>query len=132
MIDVAIEPATGTVTLTRACSAFDCSRVRNTRSLVDQIKTALLRGLSRAGYQHASFDRENATRFNWNDARTLTFAELPPVQVHLIPRPDRPWGSLGDAGTVATAAALANAVLDATGKHSRYVPPDPDSVKAIM
>ncbi len=132
VIDVAIEPATGAVTLTRACSAFDCSRARNIKDLVDQIERALVRGLSRAGHQQASFDRENVTRFSWSSARTLTFAELLPVQMHLIPRPDRPWGSLGDAGTVATAAALANAVLDATGKQSGHVPLDPDSVKAII
>jgi len=132
VIDVAIEPAAGAVTLTRACGAFACSRVHNIKSLVDQIERALVRGLSRAGHPQAAFDRENVTRFNWNNARTLTFAELPLVQMHLIPRPDRPCGSLGDAGTVATAAALANAVLDATGEHSGHVPLDPDSVKAII
>jgi len=106
--------------------------LRNIKELVNQIERALVRGLSRAGHQQASLDRENVTRFNWNDARILTFAELPPVRMHLIPRPDRPWGSLGDAGTVATAAALANAVLDATGKHCGHAPLDPNSVKAII
>jgi len=41
-------------------------------------------------------------------------------------------GPLGDAGTVAAAAAAANTMLDATGKHSRQVVLNPDSFKAII
>jgi nicotinate dehydrogenase subunit B len=132
MIDVEIEPITGKVTLTRACIAFDCSWVRNVKDLADQVERALVRGFSRPPHQQAPLDRKNVTRLSWNDARMLTFAELPLVQLHLISRPDRPWGSLVGAGTVATAAALANAVLDASGKHSGQVVLDPDSVKAII
>jgi nicotinate dehydrogenase subunit B len=58
--------------------------------------------------------------------------ELPEVRTQLIPRPDEPWGSAGEAGTVATAAALANAVFDATGKHPRRLPLDPDYVRSII
>lgn len=78
------------------------------------------------------FDTKNETRLYWSDASVLALAELPLVQMHFVPRLDRPWSSLADAGTIATAVALANAVLDAVGEHSGNGMLDPDSVKAII
>jgi nicotinate dehydrogenase subunit B len=95
-------------------------------------ESALVRGLSGATRRQGWFDGRNVTRPYWNDARILTLAELPPVQMHLISRPDRPWGTLADRGTIATAVALANAVLDAAGEHCVHIVPNPDSVKAIL
>jgi len=91
-----------------------------------------LQGLSRALHERVKFDPKRVTSLDWNDYRILTFAELPEVKTQLITRPDEPWGSAGEAGTVATAAALANAVFDATGKHPRRLPLDPESVRAII
>jgi CO/xanthine dehydrogenase Mo-binding subunit len=64
--------------------------------------------------------------------RILRFNELPEVRTRLIARPDEPWGAAGEAGTVATAAALANAVFDATGRHPRRLPLDPEYVRQLI
>ena len=132
VVDVEIERCSGKVALTRACIAFDCGFVLNPDGLVNQVEGGLLQGLSRALHEQVKFDRKRVTSLDWNDYRILTFAELPEVKTQLIPRPDEPWGSAGEAGTVATAAALANAVFDATGKHPRRLPLDPAYVRTIM
>jgi nicotinate dehydrogenase subunit B len=132
VVDVEIERSSGKVALTRACIAFDCGFVLNPDGLVNQVEGGLLQGLSRALHEQVKFDRKRVTSLDWNDYRILTFAELPEVKTQLIPRPDEPWGSAGEAGTVATAAALANAVFDATGKHPRRLPLDPEYVRAIL
>jgi nicotinate dehydrogenase subunit B len=132
VVDVEIERSSGKVALTQACIAFDCGFVLNPDGLVNQVEGGLLQGLSRALHEQVKFDRKRVTSLDWNDYRILTFAELPEVKTQLIPRPDEPWGSAGEAGTVATAAALANAVFDATGRHPRRLPLDPESVKAIL
>jgi CO/xanthine dehydrogenase Mo-binding subunit len=132
VIDVEIDRASGKVALTQACIAFDCGLVLNPDGLINQVEGGLLQGLSRALHEEVKFDRKNVTSLNWKDYRILTFAELPEVKTQLIPRPDRPWGSAGEAGTVATAAALANAVFDAIGKHPRRLPLVPDRIKALI
>jgi len=132
VVDIEIERASGRVALTRACIAFDCGLVLNPDGLLNQIEGGLVQGLSRALHEQVRFDRKKVTSLNWDDYRILRFTELPQVQAQLIQRTDQPWGSAGEAGTVSTAAALANAVFDATGKHPRRLPLNPENVKAIL
>jgi nicotinate dehydrogenase subunit B len=88
--------------------------------------------LIRTLHEQVKFDRKKVTSLNWNDYRILTFSELPDVKTQLIPRQDMPWSSAGEAGTVASAAAVANAVFDAIGKRPRRLPLEPDYVRSIM
>ncbi len=132
VVDITVERSSGKVTLQQACIAFDCGLVLNPNGLLNQVEGGLLQGLSRALHEQVRFDRRKVTSLDWVDYRILTFAELPEVKTQLIPRPELPWSSAGEAGTVATAAALANAVFDAVGKHPRALPLAPDYVKSLM
>jgi nicotinate dehydrogenase subunit B len=132
VVDVEIERATGKIASTGACIAFDCGLVLNPDGLINQVEGGLVQGLSRALHERVRFDRKKVTSLDWNDYRILRFSELPEVKTQLIARSDQPWGSAGEAGTVTTAAALANAVFDATGRHPRRLPLDPDYVKSII
>ena len=132
VVDIEIERSSGKIALTRASIAFDCGFVLNPDGLVNQVEGGLLQGLSRALHEQVKFDRQRVTTRDWNDYPILTFAELPEVKTQLIARPDEPWGSAGEAGTVATAAALANAVFDATGKHPRRLPLNPEFVRTLL
>jgi hypothetical protein len=62
----------------------------------------------------------------------LTFPEVPAVEVALINRPDQPSHGAGEAASAPVAAALANAVFDATGVRLRSVPFTPARVKAAF
>ena len=50
----------------------------------------------------------------------------------LIDRPDQPLLGAGEAATAPVAAALANAIFDATGVRLRTVPFTPERVKAAL
>jgi nicotinate dehydrogenase subunit B len=132
VVDITIERSSGKIALEQACIAFDCGLVLNPDGLLNQVEGGLLQGLSRALHEQVRFDRRKVTSLDWVDYRILTFAELPEVKTQLIPRPELPWSSAGEAGTVATAAALANAVFDAVGKHPRRLPLAPDYVKSLI
>jgi len=132
VVDVTIERSSGKITLEQACIAFDCGLVLNPNGLLNQVEGGLLQGLSRALHEQVKFDRRKVTSLDWMDYPILTFAGLPEVKTQLIPRPELPWSSAGEAGTVATAAALANAVFDAIGKHPRRLPLVPDYVKSLI
>lgn len=62
----------------------------------------------------------------------LRFPEVPPVEVALIDRPDQPSHGAGEAACTPMAAALANAVFDATGVRLRRVPFTAAHVKAAL
>ena len=131
-VDVEVERKSGKVRVTRACIAFDCGFVVNPDGLLNQIEGGLLQGISRTLYEQVRFDRKKITSLNWIDYPILTFNELPEVRTQLVPRPDLPWSSAGEAGQVAIAPAVANAVFDATGKRPRRLPLTPDYISAIM
>jgi len=92
----------------------------------------LLQGLSRALHEEARFDSKKITGLDWNAYPILKFDEVPEVETRLISRPDLPWASAGEAGQVATAAALANALANATGAAPRRLPLTPDYVKSLL
>jgi CO/xanthine dehydrogenase Mo-binding subunit len=54
------------------------------------------------------------------------------VQVALINHPDQPHYGAGEAACAPVAAALANAVFDATGVRLRSIPFTPSRVKAAL
>ena len=54
------------------------------------------------------------------------------MEVILIDRPDQPLLGAGEAATAPVAAALANAVFDATGVRLRTVPLTAERVRAAM
>jgi nicotinate dehydrogenase subunit B len=57
---------------------------------------------------------------------------VPKIDVVLIERPGQPFLGTGEAPTGPTAAALANAVFDASGARLRRIPFTPDRVKAEL
>ncbi len=61
----------------------------------------------------------------------LTFSEAPPVAVQLIDRPGEPFLGAGEASQGPSAAALANAVFDATGLRARDLPLTAERLKAL-
>jgi CO/xanthine dehydrogenase Mo-binding subunit len=83
-------------------------------------------------HEEVRFDRKSITGLDWNTYPILTFREVPEVATRLISRPDLPWASAGEAGQVATAAALGNAVSNAVRGRVRRLPLKPDYVKSLM
>lgn len=132
VVDVTVERESGNVKLDRVFIAFDCGYVVNPDGLLNQVEGGLMQGLSRALHEEVRFDRKKITGLDWRAYPILTFSEVPEVETRLIPRPDQPWASAGEAGQVATAAALANAVSNATGGRVRRLPLRPDYVRSLM
>jgi CO/xanthine dehydrogenase Mo-binding subunit len=130
--DIELERATGNIRVTHAYMAIDCGYVLNPDGALNQVEGGLLQGLSRALHEELSFDRKIVTSESWADYPILRFTEVPEVKIKILHKPDLPWSSLGEAGTVTAAAAVANAVFDAIGKHPRRLPLRADHLRKIM
>jgi nicotinate dehydrogenase subunit B len=131
-MEVAVESASGRITVRRVVCAHDCGLVVNPNALRNQIEGGIVQTLSRALHEEVRFDESRVTSVDWGTYPILKFPEAPVVEVILVPRPEEPlWGG-GEASTVTVAAALGNAVFDATGVRLRRVPFTEARVKAAL
>ena len=58
---------------------------------------------------------------NFDTYRLLRLADVPAIEVYLLPQGGRP-GGVGEPGLPAVAPALANALFNATGRRIRRLP----------
>jgi len=131
-MQVEVDPATGRIGVRRVHCSHDCGLVVNPDSLKNQIEGCIVQTLSRALHEEVTFDRSRVTSVDWASYPILRFPEAPPIEVLLVDRPDQPLLGAGEAATAPVAAALANAVFDATGVRLRSVPFTAERVKAAL
>lgn len=131
-ITVAVNKATGKIVVRRVVCAHDCGLVVNPDGLRNQVEGNIMQTLSRTLHEEVTFDKSRVTSVNWARYPILTFPEAPAVQVALIDRPEEPAYGAGEAASAPVAAALANAIFDATGIRLRTVPFTAERVKAAF
>jgi CO/xanthine dehydrogenase Mo-binding subunit len=131
-MEIAVDPSSGHVTVRRVVCAHDCGLVVNPDALRSQIEGAIVQTLSRTLHEEVQFDRSRVTSVDWASYPILTLPETPSIEVILISRPEQPLWGAGEAAAVPVAAALGNAVFDATGVRLRRVPFTATRVKARL
>ena len=131
-ITVAVHKPTGKIAVRRIVCAHDCGLVVNPDGLRNQVEGNIVQTLSRTLHEEVTFDQSRVTSVNWASYPILTFPEAPAVQVALIDRPEQPSYGAGEASSAPVAAAVANAIFDATGIRMRTVPFTAERVKAAF
>ncbi len=131
--EVEVERATGQWRATRFVVAHDCGLVINPLSLERVIESNLLMSLSRTRHEEVRFDAERVHSVDWLSYPILDMTEVPDrIDVVLVGnQPGRSYGA-GEPSTRPVAAALANALFDATGRRLRRVPFTPERVLAAL
>jgi len=126
-----VDRATGAIRVRRVACAHDCGLIINPEALRQQIEGCILQTLSRALHEEVAFDRSRVTSVDWKSYPILTFPEVPEIAIELVDRPSEPPLGAGEAATTTVAAALANAVYDASGVRLRTVPFTRERVKGV-
>jgi CO/xanthine dehydrogenase Mo-binding subunit len=99
----------------------------------NQIEGGALHGLSRALGEEVTWDDRRITSIDWRTYRTLPVGfPVPTIDAVLINRTDVPATGAGETAITVVAAAIGNAVFDATGARLRQVPFTSDRVKAAL
>jgi nicotinate dehydrogenase subunit B len=120
-MEVEVDKA-GKIKVKRIVCAHDCGLIVNPDGLRNQVEGNILHTLSRSLHEEVIFDADHITSVNWASYPILRFPEVPAVEITLLDHPDQPaWGA-GEAACAPVAAALANAVFDATGVRLRNAP----------
>jgi nicotinate dehydrogenase subunit B len=131
--EVDIDRPTGKIWARKFTVAHDCGQIINPDGLVKCIEGNIVQGVSRALWEEVQFDNKSVTSTDWMSYPILDITETPErIDVVLINRPEMEPTGAGEPSIRPVAAAIANAIFDATGVRIRRVPFSPDRVKAAL
>lgn len=133
VVRVTIDRASGKVRVPYVAVAHDCGLIVNPDGVKNQIEGNVVQAISRALLEEVQFDFAGVTSLDWAGYPILRFSDVPAeIAMTLINRPDKIMVGAGEGATSPVAAAIANAIFDATGKRLRTVPFNPGRVKAAL
>jgi CO/xanthine dehydrogenase Mo-binding subunit len=132
-MEVEVEHETGAVAVRRANAAVDAGEAVNPDGLRNQIEGGIVQSLSWTGIEAVVIDEAGRASFDWSAYPIARFGDIPAaVTVRVIDRPGEPFLGAGEAAQGPAAAALANAIADATGARMRDLPITGDRLKARL
>lgn len=126
--EVAVNAVTGEPRVRRMLGSFDCGRIINPKTAASQFRGGMIMGLGLALTEETQFDERNGRIMNASLAEyhVPVHLDIPPIDVMWtdIPDPHTPMGArgVGEIGITGTAAAISNAVYNATGRRVRDLP----------
>ena len=131
--EVEVDQATGRIGVTRLFIANDCGPISKSDGLRNQLEGGALQGMSRALNEEVTWDDQKVTSIDWRTYRPLYLgADVPVIETVLLNRVDEKATGAGETAVTVVAAAIANAVFDASGARLREVPFTSERVKAAL
>jgi nicotinate dehydrogenase subunit B len=131
--EIEVDRDSGRARMRRAVAAVDSGQVVNSDGIANQIEGAILQSLSWTLYESVSFDERRITSVDWSSYPILRFSAVPDeMEIHVINRPRMPFLGSGEAGQGPAAAAVANAIANATGHRFRDLPISAERIKAAI
>ena len=125
--DVDVHLDSGVVEITRLSMALDSGPISNPDGLRNQAEGGALHGMSRALFEEVTWDDEKVTSVDWRTYRTFPVGfKVPKLETVLINTMDAEACGAGETSITVTAAAIGNAIFDATGVRVRQVPFTPE------
>jgi CO/xanthine dehydrogenase Mo-binding subunit len=129
VVEVAVDVETGEVRVERVAAAHDVGRIINPLGARSQIEGGIIQGIGHTLSEQRLIDPETGRVLTTSlDAyRMPTIADVPEIVCEFVDKPDEHLTSLGSKGLgeppiVPLAAAVANAIRDATGADVHELP----------
>ena len=124
--EVEIDKDTGEVKVLKFVAAHETGTTMNEMLAEGQIEGAVMQGIGFTLMESMTLDNGRVVNDGFLDYKLPTFGEQPEIDVQLIETgdPHGPYGAkgIGEAGLVPTAAALANAIYNASGIRVTELP----------
>jgi nicotinate dehydrogenase subunit B len=131
--EVQVNRRSGAIRVLSLVCAHDCGLVVNPDGLRGVIAANLVQSMSRGLKEEVKFDQAHVTSRDWNSYPVARASDVPDkVEIILISDPKNPPGGAGEPSSRPTAAAIANAVFDATGARVRQAPLTAARIKAAL
>ncbi|MGH9737772.1 MAG: molybdopterin cofactor-binding domain-containing protein [Candidatus Acidiferrales bacterium] len=131
--EVEVNRATGAVRVKRLVCVHDCGLIVNPQALRGTIAANLVQSLSRSLKEEVTFEANRVTSTDWYSYPVARASDVPEkVEIVLIDHPEMEPSGAGEPSSRPTAAAIANAIYDATGARVRQAPLTSARVKAAL
>ncbi len=131
-VEVAVDPEIGCLRVLRVLTAVDCGSIVNHKLATSQIAGGVVFGIGMALFEeaHRHADRLRILNDNLADYVLPVHADIGSLDVHFVEKPDHRFNEigargLGEIGLPGVAAAVGNAVFNATGRRCRSLPITP-------
>ncbi len=126
--EVRVNAVTGETRVQRMLGSYDCGRIINPKTAASQFRGGIIMGIGLALMEDTQFDERMGRIMNPSlcEYHLPVHMDVPRIDVIWtdIPDPHAPAGArgIGEIGITGVAAAIANAVYDATGRRVRDLP----------
>jgi xanthine dehydrogenase YagR molybdenum-binding subunit len=137
--EVEVDVETGEVTVLRVVAAHDCGRIINPLLVESQVIGGVTQGIGYALSEERAMDARLGQPLNANleEYKVATVRDIPEIVNATESMPDLEANALGAKGIgeppiIPTAAAIANAIFDATGVRIRDLPITRDKLLAAL
>jgi nicotinate dehydrogenase subunit B len=132
MAELAVDIATGAITVHRMLSALDCGRVINPDGVRQQMEGGLIMGLGYSLSEELHFQAPAITDLNFDTYQIPRFSWMPSLETVIVPNTtDAPMGC-GEPPVAPVGGALANAFFDATGLRANRLPMTRERVLTML
>jgi len=131
--EIEVNQDTGKIVVKRLVASSDVGPISNPDGLRNQVEGGALQGLSRCLGEEVTWDTEKVTSVDWRTYHSLPLGfEVPKIEAVLINRTEGEVMGAGETSITLVAAAIGNAIFDATGARIRQVPFTAERVKAAL
>lgn len=134
-VEVRVHPATGVVKLEKVTCVADSGRIISPKTARSQIIGGAVMGIGMALTEETVIDHRygRVVNSNFADYHVPVNADIPQIDALFVNKPDtniNPIGAkgMGEIALIGMAAAVSNAVYNATGKRVRDLPITPDKL----
>lgn len=131
--EVAVNLKTGVIKVTKVTAGIDTGPVVSPDGLRNQMEGQVIQGISRTLYEQVTFDpsTRSITSKDWFSYPVLKFGDLiPQIETILINNLSAPVTGAGETIITIVAAAIGNAIFDATSVRMRQIPFTPEAFLA--
>jgi CO/xanthine dehydrogenase Mo-binding subunit len=126
--EIEVDRETGRIVAKHMYGALDAGQGVNPAFMENQISGMLVQATSRILKEEVTFSNTNVTSLDWNSYPILRFEECPAVTPVVVQRLDQKSSGGGEEVLGPAAAAIANALFDATGVRLHEYPLTPARV----
>ena len=131
--DVSVDVSSGRVRVLRFVVAMDAGPISNPDGIRNQVEGGLIQGVSRTFLEEVSWREDRVTSVDWRSYRSLSVGdEVPQIDTVLINRSEGKAMGAGETTITVAAAAIGNAIFDATGVRLRQIPFTPERVREAL
>ena len=106
----------------RVVCAIDCGFAINPDTVVAQMESGIIYGLTAALYGEITFRNGRVQQSNFPDYNMVRLDNSPTIDVHIVESGVEHLGGIGEPGTPPIAPAVCNAIHAACGKRLRELP----------